>query len=319
VDDGSRDNTLDVAEELAGRDPRWKVVSLSRNFGHQPAVTAGLHFARGDIVAIIDADLQDPPEELPRFFAKCREGFDVVYAIRTKRKEGLFKRAAYKVYYRLLASLANIEIPLDSGDFCVMSRRVVDALNALPERNRFLRGLRSWLGFRQTGLAYERHARAAGAPKYTFRKLLNLALDGIMNFSSRPLRLIAVGGFLLAALAVVLAVFVFVQYVADWTILGYNPRQQRGWASLMLAILFLAGAQLFSLGILGEYVGRLFEEIKGRPVFLVKHTVNLDAPPPGPPSNGPAAQARGPWPGCNSPPPASQSAPPSTTTGTGPP
>jgi dolichol-phosphate mannosyltransferase len=277
VDDGSRDETLAIAEEIAGRDPHWKVISLSRNFGHQAAVTAGLEHTHGDLVAIIDADLQDPPEELPRFFRKAREGFDVVYGIRTKRKEGIFKRASYHVFYRLLASLASIRIPLDSGDFCVMTRRAVDALAALPERSRFVRGLRSWIGFEQTGLAYERQARAAGAPKYTFRKLLNLALDGLINFSSRPLRLIAVLGVLLSFFTVLLAVFVVVQYAADWTVLGYNPRHARGWTSLILAILFLASAQLFCLGILGEYIGRLFEEIKRRPVYLVRRKVNLDA------------------------------------------
>src|SRR5947208_7486646 len=194
VDDGSTDQTLAVAEELAFDDVNLKVVSLSRNFGHQAAVTAGLEQARGDLVAVLDADLQDPPEELGRFFQKCREGYDVVYAIRTKRKEGVFKRLSYKLYYRLLASLANITIPLDAGDFCVMNRRAVNALNALPERSRFVRGLRSWIGLRQVGLTYERQARAAGESKYTLAKLLQLALDGVINFSSKPLRLIMVAG-----------------------------------------------------------------------------------------------------------------------------
>jgi len=276
VDDGSKDDTLTIAEEIAARDRHVKIVSLSRNFGHQPAVTAGLEYCRGDVVAIIDADLQDPPEELPRFFQKCRQGFDVVYGVRTKRKEGIFKRASYALFYRLLASLSSIQIPLDSGDFCVMSRRAVDALNSLPERNRFIRGLRSWVGFKQTGLAYERHARAMGEPKYTLRKLVNLALDGLVNFSSRPLRMIAVLGLFLAFFAVAAALFVLVQYLANWTVLGYNPRNQRGWTSLMLAVLFLAAMQLVSLGVLGEYIGRLFEEIKRRPVYMVGRTVNLE-------------------------------------------
>jgi polyisoprenyl-phosphate glycosyltransferase len=278
VDDGSSDDTLPLAETIAATDPRLKIVALSRNFGHQAAVTAGLNFSRGDLIAVIDADLQDPPEELPRFFAKCREGFDVVYGIRTRRKESLWKRLAYKSFYRLLAVLANIEIPLDSGDFCVMSRRAVDAMNALPERNRFIRGLRSWVGFRQTGLSYERHARASGEPKYTISSLVKLALDGITNFSSRPLRLIAVLGLLVATLATAGGVMFLLQYLFDWTILGHNPRQARGWSSLIVAVLFLAGAQLFSLGILGEYIGRLFEEIKGRPIFLVGRTINVTAP-----------------------------------------
>jgi polyisoprenyl-phosphate glycosyltransferase len=276
VDDGSRDQTLAIAEEIARADPHLKIVSLSRNFGHQPAVTAGLEHAQGDLIAVIDADLQDPPEELHRFFAKCREGFDIVYAIRTKRKEGMVKRLAYKVYYRLLASLASIPIPLDSGDFCVMNRRALDALNALPERSRFIRGLRSWIGFRQTGLAYERQARAAGEPKYTFRKLLQLALDGIVNFSSKPLRLIMVAGMLLGTFSLLAALLTLIQYVFDLTIWEYNPRQQRGWTSLMLAVLLLSSAQLFCLGIIGEYVGRLFDEVKRRPVYMVGRTVNVD-------------------------------------------
>jgi dolichol-phosphate mannosyltransferase len=176
----------------------------------------------------------------------------------------------------MLAYLAYIEIPLDSGDFCVMSRRAVNALNALPERNRFIRALRSWIGFKQTGLVYERHARAAGEPKYNFRKLLRLALDGIVNFSDKPLRMIGVVGLALGAVTILLGCFVFIQYAADWTIAGYNPRSSRGWTSLMLAILFLASVQLFSLGIISEYFGRLFDEIKRRPVYIIDHTLNVD-------------------------------------------
>jgi glycosyltransferase involved in cell wall biosynthesis len=279
IDDGSRDNTLDIAAELAAGDPHLKIISLSRNFGHQPAVTAGLEHARGDVVAIIDADLQDPPEELHRFFAKCREGYDVIYGVRTRRKEGVFKRASYFVFYRVLSQLANIEIPLDSGDFCVLSRRAVDAMNALPERRRFVRGLRSWVGFRQFGLTYERHARLTGEPKYTFAKLVNLALDGIINFSSKPLRLIALLGLGLGAASIFAALFVLTQYVTDWTVWGYNPRASQGWTSTILAILFLHSVTLFSLGIIGEYMGRMFEEIKQRPVYMIDKTVNLDRPP----------------------------------------
>ncbi len=186
VDDGSTDDTLAVAEDIAWADPRFKVVSLSRNFGQQPAVTAGLEHAVGDLVAIIDADLQDPPEELPRFFQKCREGYDVVYAIRTKRKEGVLKRCAYKLYYRLLASLANIAIPVDSGDFCVMNRRTVDALNAMPERSRFVRGLRSWIGLRQIGLPYERQVALPASRSTPLRSCCNWHLTASSIF--RPSR-----------------------------------------------------------------------------------------------------------------------------------
>jgi polyisoprenyl-phosphate glycosyltransferase len=286
VDDDSHDDTLSICKNIAASDPRLKVISLSRNFGHQIAVSAGLRYAAGDLVAIIDADLQDPPEELHRFFAKCREGFDVVYAIRTKRKEGPFKRTAYFLFYRLLHALAAIDIPLDSGDFCVLTRRVVDALNALPERNRFVRGLRTWVGFTQTGMTYERQARLAGKPKYTFSKLVRLAMDGIVNFSYKPLQALVIGGLFMAGATLCMMVFLLLQYVNDWTILGYNPRQAKGWTSLMLTILFFASVQLIALGVIGEYLGRLFEEVKNRPLYLVKELVNLHPPPPADPFPG---------------------------------
>jgi glycosyltransferase involved in cell wall biosynthesis len=275
VDDGSADRTLGVCEEIAANDRRFKVVSLSRNFGHQAAVTAGLFYAAGDIVAIMDADLQDPPEELIRFIDKCREGYDVVYAVRTKRKEGSGKRLAYHLYYRLLKRLASIDIPLDSGDFCVMNRRVLNGLKSLPERNRFVRGLRSWIGYRQVGLEYERQPRHAGQPKYTFGKLLKLALDGLINFSYKPLHTLTLFGLALGALAFLAGFIVFVQYLSNSTIMGYNPRSATGWTSLMIVILFMAGVQLFGLGLLGEYIGRIFEETKRRPVYIVGRCINL--------------------------------------------
>jgi dolichol-phosphate mannosyltransferase len=275
VDDGSRDRTLEICEQLAESDPCLKAVSLSRNFGHQAAVSAGLMHARGNIIVVMDADLQDPPEELQPFIEKIREGWDVVYAIRTKRKEGLIKRICYRAYYRILKRLAVLDIPLDAGDFCVMRGAVVDAINRLPERNRFVRGLRSWVGFRQTGIAYERQSRFAGEPKYDFRKLFRLALDGIFNFSYRPLQLIMSMGLMLAALCFFGAVFVVVQYVADWTIAGFNPRNSTGWTSLIFAVLFFSAVNLVCMGILGEYIGRLFEEVKHRPVWIVKKRINL--------------------------------------------
>jgi dolichol-phosphate mannosyltransferase len=275
IDDGSVDNTFDLCAKIAAADPRVKVLSFSRNFGQQAAVTAGLRYASGEIVSVIDADLQDPPEELIRFIDKCREGYDVVYAIRTKRKEGPLKRMAYYLYYRLLRQLASIDIPLDSGDFCVMSRRIVDVMNALPERNRFVRGLRSWSGYRQIGISYERQARLGGEPKYNFSQLVKLGLDGVFNFSYKPLHLLMIFGLCLGTLAFVAGFVVLLQYFANVTIFGYNPHNARGWTSLILAILFLAGVQLFGMGLLGEYTGRIFEEIKGRPVFVVEKTVNL--------------------------------------------
>jgi len=275
VDDGSRDRTLEICERIGASDARLKVLSLSRNFGHQAAVSAGLMHARGSIVAVMDADLQDPPEELLPFIQKIHEGWDVVYAIRTKRKEGALKRICYRAYYRLLKRLAVLDIPLDAGDFCVMRGEVVDEINRLPERNRFVRGLRSWVGFRQTGIAYERQSRFAGEPKYTLHKLFKLATDGIINFSYRPLQFIMSIGLVLAFLCLLGAIFVVFQYVSGWTIIGFNPRTARGWTSLIFVILFFSAVNLICMGILGEYVGRLFEEVKHRPVWIVKKRVNL--------------------------------------------
>ena len=269
VDDGSSDDTYELCQRLAQQDSSLKVVGFTRNFGHQAAVTAGLCYASGDMVAILDADLQDPPEELHRFIAKCREGYDVVYAVRTRRKENFLKRGLYWLYYRILARMADIDIPLDSGDFCVMSRPIVDAINSLPERNRFIRGLRVWLGFRHIGLEYERQARAYGSPKYSFAKLVNLGLDGVISFSFRPLRMLTLLGLSIAFLTFALGVLVTILYVFNLSVGGYNPHQAQGWTSLILSILFLSGTQLAGMGILGEYIGRIFDETKGRPMYLV--------------------------------------------------
>ena len=276
VDDGSRDGTFEACAQIALTDHRLKVLSLSRNFGHQAAVTAGLFHAAGEIIAVMDADLQDPPEELHRFIDKCREGNDVVYAVRRHRKEGLPKRLAYHFYYRLLGRMASIEIPLDSGDFSVISRRVLDVMNALPEKSRFVRGLRSWAGFRQVGLAYERDSRQAGEPKYSFGKLVKLGLDGICSFSHKPLQILLTVGLTLGTFALVSAFGVFLQYVTNTTILGYNPRAATGWTSLMIVILFMTGVQLFGMGLLGEYIGRILDEAKGRPSYVVGRTLNME-------------------------------------------
>ena len=278
VDDGSTDDTFAILERLAAEDARLKVVSLTRNFGHQAAVTAGLHHARGSIVCVLDADLQDPPEEILPFINRVREGMDVVYAVRRKRKEGVFKRASYFLYYRILRRIATLDIPLDAGDFCVMNGDVVRAINSLPERNRFVRGLRTWVGYRQEGMPYERSARFAGEAKYTFFRLLKLGMDGIVNFSYRPLQLIMLLGMVVAVIAFALGVVVLAQYLGDFSIAGYNPRQARGWTSLVLILLFSSAVQLFCLGILGEYIGRLFDEAKRRPVYLVRRRIGI-APP----------------------------------------
>ena len=263
VNDGSRDRTLPMLQQLATDDPRVVAIDLARNFGHQVAISAGLDHTRGQAVIIMDGDLQDPPEVLPEFITKWREGHDVVYAIREQRKEGPIKRAAYNLFYRTLKRVASIDIPLDAGDFCIMDRRVVNLLNAMPERNRFVRGIRSWVGLDQIGLAYERHARYAGRPKYTLTRLIYLALDGLISFSYIPLRLISLAGLGVSFLSIVIAIFYTIQKLT----VGLSPP---GFATLVVAIFFLSGIQMITIGVIGEYVGRIFEEVKGRPLYVVR-------------------------------------------------
>jgi dolichol-phosphate mannosyltransferase len=294
VDDGSRDATYARLQQLHQRDARVKAVSLSRNFGHQIAVSAGLQYAAGDAVVVIDGDLQDPPEEIHRFIEQWRAGHEVVYGVRSKRKENWAKRSAYFVFYRLLARMSPIEIPLDSGDFCLLDRVVVDWLNRMPERNRFVRGLRSWVGFRQVGVVCERQPRAAGTAKYTVRRLVRLARDGIVNFSYRPLEMIGAFGLLVAAASFATMAFMFLAWLLDFEVRGIKVSQLPGYTSLILSVLFIGGVQLISLGILGEYVGRIFDEVKQRPMFVVRSTVGLSAPgertPPAPVSPRPDAR-----------------------------
>ncbi len=262
VDDGSRDATGVLLEELSAADPAVVPVYLSRNFGHQAAVSAGLARVRGRAVVVMDGDLQDPPEVLPQFIARWREGYDVVYAIRTARKESAFKRAAYYAFYRALAAISDLDIPLDSGDFSLMDRKVVDALEGLPERRRFVRGLRSFVGFRQTGLAYERDARGAGRPKYTLAGLVGLAVDGLISFSGYPLRLVTYLGLATSSVAAVLLVWVLVDAL-------HNHTAPRGWASTVLVVLFMGSVQLIGMGIIGEYLRLIFLEVKRRPTYIV--------------------------------------------------
>jgi polyisoprenyl-phosphate glycosyltransferase len=262
INDGSRDRTPELANELAARDPHLVVAHLSRNFGHQAAISAGIDIARGHGVVLMDGDLQDPPEVLGAFIETWEAGNDVVYAIREKRKEGLFKRLAYFVFYRLLRAISDLDIPLDSGDFCLMDRKVVDVLKHLPERVRFVRGLRTFVGFRQTGVRYERAARVAGEPKYTLRKLMGLAIDGLVSFSSYPLHLVTYLGISASVLAFLLSLWVFYDAIS-------RHSAPRGWASTTVVVLFMSAVQLVSLGIMGEYVRRIFIESKGRPAYVV--------------------------------------------------
>ena len=266
VDDGSTDATLAILTEVCSRDPRFACLSFSRNFGHQDAVSAGLQHVRGDLVAILDADLQDPPSVLEAFVDKWRDGYDVVYGIRTNRKETLPLRLAYRLFYRLLKKIANIEVPLDAGDFALMDRRVVDVINRMPEHNRFIRGLRGWVGFRQTGVPYERQARRSGTSKYSVRKLTKLAFDGLMSFSAVPLRLASWLGAMAAFLG-----FCYLGYALICWIIGITLPP--GWTSTIVIILFLGGVQLMVLGILGDYIGRIFDEVKNRPHYIQRTTL----------------------------------------------
>jgi dolichol-phosphate mannosyltransferase len=263
VNDGSRDASLEQLQMLAAQDEHILVIELARNFGHQVALSAGLEYTRGRGVVVMDSDLQDPPEVLPAFIERWQAGYEVVYAIREKRKEFILKRIAYALFYRILQRVAHVAIPIDSGDFCIMDRCVVDLLVSMPERNRFVRGIRSWVGFRQVGLAYERQARHAGKPKYTFSRLMGLALDGIISFSYMPLRAITLIGLGVSVFSIALAAFYFWRQV----LFGLNPP---GFPTLIVAIFFLSGIQLITLGMMGEYVGRIFEEIKHRPLYTVR-------------------------------------------------
>ena len=268
VDDGSSDRSRDILRDRHDRDPRIKYLGLSRNFGHQVAISCGIDFADGRGVIVMDGDLQDPPEILPDLIARWREGYDVVYAVRQQRTESLFKRAAYKSFYRLLARVSYLDIPLDSGDFSLMDRRVVDLLKRMPERNRFVRGLRTWVGLRQTGFEYARGARHAGRSKYTLTKLVRLAFDGLVSYSFVPLRAVSNLGLIVSVSALG-----YMVYLLSARLFGGQVIQ--GWTSTVVIVLFLGGVQLLSLGIIGEYVGRVFDEVKRRPQYVVSDALGF--------------------------------------------
>jgi dolichol-phosphate mannosyltransferase len=284
VDDGSRDGTYSQLAAMHAADPRFKVLSFSRNFGHQAAVFAGLSRAKGDFVAVLDADLQDPPELVATCIEKLKEGFDVVYAIRQQRKENFLKRASYAAYYRLLKLVAEVEIPLDSGDFCVMRQCVVEVLRDMPEQDVFVRGLRAWSGFRQVGIAYARSARAAGETKYPLHKLVKLALDGVFAFSSFPLRLASYMGFLSVGGALFAGVFLVVWRFVNRPFFGHYPSEAPGWTSLACLILLLGGMQFLILGILGEFIRRIYAEVRQRPRWIIHKSLGFPARDPENPS-----------------------------------
>lgn len=263
VNDGSSDNSFEMMRSLAVPNKNVKAINLSRNFGHQIAIKAGLKHASGDAAVVMDADLQDPPEVIEDLVKKWSEGYQVVYAIRKTRKEGMVLRLLYASFYRLLKIMSKISIPLDAGDFCIMDKEVVNILSSMPERHPFVRGLRSWVGYNQVGLEYNRQARAKGEAKYTLFKLVKLALDGILSFSDIPLRLSAIFGFVTSGVSILLIINLLIKRLPV-----------PGTTLIAVLVLFLGGVQLISIGILGEYIGRIYEESKKRPLFIIKEAVN---------------------------------------------
>ena len=268
IDDGSKDDTYARVEELGKKYSYIKAIKLSRNFGHQAAVRTGLEFCKGEYVAILDDDLQDPPSLLPMFFGYLDKGYDVAFGERRKRKENLFKRIAYRSFYRILRSMSSIEIPLDSGDFCVMKKRVVQHMLTLPERNPFLRGMRAWVGFKQVAVTYERQARIDGVSAYTFAKLLQLGADGIFSFSKFPIRIITFIGILGLAVAFFYSIFLLALFVS----VGVDVR---GFSTLALLISFFGSLNLICLGVIGEYIARIYDETLNRPHTVIEKTLNL--------------------------------------------
>ena len=269
INDGSVDGSARLLDALHNNEARIKAIHFSRNFGHQAALQAGLEHASGDCLVLMDADLQDPPELIPRLLEHWRQGFEVVYAVRRRRKEGLLMRGAYALFYRTLRAIAEIDVPLDSGDFCLLDRRVAGVLASMPERGRFLRGLRSWVGFRQVGVEYDREARYAGIPKYSLSKLVALAVSGYVGFSAAPLRLASWLGFITALTGFAVSVWVAIAKLA-----GISAPW--GWASTIAVMLFLGGIQMLILGIVGEYLGRMYDEVRKRPLYVIRERVGFE-------------------------------------------
>lgn len=274
VNDGSRDESVEIIRGFHDADGRVKLVNLSRNFGHQAALTAGMHYAEGACVILADGDLQDPPEVIPEMIARWREGHEVVLAERRTRADGGGARGVgFRLFYPLMRRLADLPASPDAGVFGLMDRRVVDEFNKLPEHNRFIPGLRTWLGFKQTSVTYDRHDRARGTPKQSLRRLVAYALDGMFSFSNKPLRAATYGGFVVSAVAFVLALFYLVTFFA------FDKQAGSGFTTIILCVLFLGGVQLITIGILGEYVGRVYEEVKRRPLYVVREAVGFEGKP----------------------------------------
>ena len=270
INDGSKDRTLEILEGIAKKDEKVKIISFSRNFGHQAAVTAGLKEVSGDAIVIIDADLQDPPELIPDMLKLWEEGNEVIYGKRKTRKgESAFKLLTAKMFYKTLNALSDVEIPKDTGDFRLVDRKVVDVINSLPEHNKFLRGLFSWVGFKQKAYEYERQERFAGKTKYPLKKMLKLASDGIISFSNKPIKLVGALGIISIVISIILLVYAIISYIFKLNNLS------AGWTSIMVAITFFAGVQLLSLWVISEYIGRIYDEAKGRPQYIIDKKINL--------------------------------------------
>lgn len=271
VNDGSKDNTLEILEEIAQKDKNVKVISFSRNFGHQAAVTAGLKNVTGDAIVIIDADLQDPPELIPEMLQLWEQGNEVIYAKRKTRKgESAFKLLTAKMFYSTLNALSDVEIPKDTGDFRLVDRKVVDTINQMPEHNKFLRGLFSWVGYKQVPFEYERQERYAGKTKYPLRKMIKLASDGIISFSTKPLKLVGTLGIISIVISILILIYALLSYA--FKLNNLSP----GWTSIMVAITFFAGVQLLSIWIMSEYIGRIYDEAKERPQYIINKKINFD-------------------------------------------
>lgn len=271
VNDGSKDETLEILEKIASKDNKVKVISFSRNFGHQAAVTCGLKYTTGDAVVIMDADMQDPPEVIEQMVALWEQGNEVIYAKRKIRKgETKFKLLSAKMFYKILNGLSDVEIPQDTGDFRLADRKVIDVINSLPEHNKFLRGLFSWVGFKQIPLEYERKERIAGKTKYPFRKMIKLSADGIMSFSTKPLKILGLLGMISVIISVCILVYSLISYAFHLNQL--TP----GWTSIMVTVTFLGGMQLLSIWIMSEYIGRIYDEAKDRPQYIIDKKINID-------------------------------------------
>ena len=271
VNDGSKDKTLEILKDIAKEDENSKIISFARNFGHQCAVTAGLRYVTGDAIVIIDADLQDPPELIPEMLKLWEDGNDVIYGKRKSREgESRFKLLTASMFYKTLNELSDVEIPKDTGDFRLVDRKVVDVINSLPEHNKFLRGLFSWVGFKQTPFEYERKERYAGKTKYPLKKMLKLAQDGIFSFSIKPLKIVGAMGILSVVISIIILLYAILSYIFNWNNLT------AGWTSLMVTMTFLSGMILISLWMIGEYIGRIYDETKRRPEYIIEKTFNID-------------------------------------------